>query len=201
MHQQYTARIQKIIDQLRDRNPLPSLAPNSVWNQQLVDHIQNTSLGDLFDGLSVTKNDFGQCVQSGLLLWADALDPSHDISQHIQSKTGSYWHGIMHRREPDYSNSKYWFGRVGDHPVFPELQKEAMCLLATVNDKSVDLSKIEDIIKNNSDWDPFNFVDWCQTANNLNSQQIAPDVVTLLQHLQTAEFRLLLDYSFQQALI
>ena len=73
--------------------------------------------------------------------------------------------------------------------------------MATVNDKSVDLSKIEDIIKNNNDWDPFNYVDWCQTANNLNSQQIAPDVVTLLQHLQTAEFRLLLDYSFQQALI
>ena len=81
------------------------------------------------------------------------------------------------------------------------LQKEAICLLATVNDKSVDLSKIEDIIKKNSDWDPFNFVDWCQTANNLNGQQVVSDVVTSLQHLQTVEFGLLLDYSFQQALV
>ena len=28
-----------------------------------------------------------------------------------------YWHGIMHRREGDFSNSHYWFRKVGNHPA------------------------------------------------------------------------------------
>ena len=44
------------------------------------------------------------------------LEPSHTISQGISSPSGSYWHGIMHRREPDYANAKYWFRRVGPAP-------------------------------------------------------------------------------------
>jgi hypothetical protein len=46
---------------------------------------------------------------SGLWLLAGDLDRSHTISQGIGSAEGSFWHGIMHRREGDFSNSKYWF--------------------------------------------------------------------------------------------
>lgn len=56
-------------------------------------------------------------VLAGLWLYVDDLDRSHTISQDIHSPTGSYWHAIMHRREGDFWNSKYWFHKVGDHPV------------------------------------------------------------------------------------
>ncbi len=59
--------------------------------------------------------------QSGLWLLAGDLDRSHDISQKSESAEGSFWHGIMHRREGDFGNAKYWFRRVGAHPLFEQL--------------------------------------------------------------------------------
>lgn len=60
-------------------------------------------------------------AMAGLWLLAGELDRSHDISQTLDSPTGSYWHGIMHRREGDFSNAKYWMRRAAGHPVFEEL--------------------------------------------------------------------------------
>lgn len=55
---------------------------------------------------------------AALWLYVDELDKSHVVSQAIDTPTGSYWHGIMHRREGDFDNSHYWFDRVGkQHPA------------------------------------------------------------------------------------
>jgi len=54
---------------------------------------------------------------AGLWLYVDQLDASHIISQDLENPTGSFWHGIMHRREGDFSNSHYWFRKVGNHPA------------------------------------------------------------------------------------
>jgi hypothetical protein len=58
---------------------------------------------------------------AGLWLYVDELDRSHTISQQIASATGAYWHGIMHRREGDFSNSHYWFRKVGEHPAMADI--------------------------------------------------------------------------------
>lgn len=58
---------------------------------------------------------------AGLWLYVDELDRSHTISQGIDDSTGSFWHGIMHRREGDFGNSHYWFHRVGKHPVIAKI--------------------------------------------------------------------------------
>lgn len=76
-------------------------------------------------------------LTSGLWLLAGDLERSHTISQSIETAEGSYWHGIMHRREGDFGNAKYWFRRVGAHPIE-----------AQVGD----------------DFDPAAFVDACQQA-------------------------------------
>lgn len=79
---------------------------------------------------------------SALWLLAGDLDRSHTLSQNIPSSEGSFWHGIMHRREGDFGNSKYWFRRVGTHPVLEQLPK------LSEGDYS----------------DPFDFVDQCSRA-------------------------------------
>ncbi len=58
-----------------------------------------------------------QAMLAGLWLWFDLLDESHRIAQDIASPTGSYWHAIMHRREGDFSNAKYWYARCRAHRV------------------------------------------------------------------------------------
>ena len=77
--------------------------------------------------------------RSGLWLAAGDLDRSHSISQDIGSAEGSFWHAIMHRREGDFSNAKYWFGKVGQHPVLAQLAQLSEGTYA----------------------DPFDFVDAC----------------------------------------
>src|SRR5262245_21627515 len=52
-----------------------------------------------------------QAMLAGLWLYHDWLDESHRISQSLDTPTGSFWHAIMHRRERDFSNSKYWYAR------------------------------------------------------------------------------------------
>lgn len=60
-------------------------------------------------------------LQAGLWLLVDDLERSHAISQGIDTPTGSYWHAIMHRREGDFSNAKYWLRQAGSHPVWESL--------------------------------------------------------------------------------
>src|SRR5262245_28801149 len=50
--------------------------------------------------------EMGQCTLAAVWLVHDFLDESHAISQHVDTPSGSFWHGILHRREGDYSNAK-----------------------------------------------------------------------------------------------
>lgn len=77
-----------------------------------------------------------KCVECGLLLLWDFLDESHAISQTMEGKgtprTADYWHGIMHRREPDAGNAAYWFRRVGSHPAFEQLGRHLLTWMKTL---------------------------------------------------------------------
>ena len=77
-----------------------------------------SKLAQLVAGLS------RECA-AGLWLRFDFLDESHTLSQDPETPNSNFWHAIMHRREPDAANSKYWWRRVGAHPVLTQLRERA----------------------------------------------------------------------------
>jgi len=56
-------------------------------------------------------------LQAAIWLYVDDLEESHAIAQTIDSPIGAYWHGIVHRREGDFWNAKYWFRQVSSIPL------------------------------------------------------------------------------------
>jgi len=58
---------------------------------------------------------------AGLWLYVDELEKSHQASQSLETPTGAYWHAVMHRREGDFANAKYWFRRAVKHPAMARI--------------------------------------------------------------------------------
>ncbi len=191
----YTSAIANVIEKLEAGNPLPLLVPQQEWNAEVTASLEAVSTDAFFEGQALKNTTFGEAVKSGLLLWNDALDASHTISQTLENPTGSYWHGIMHRREPDYSNAKYWFGRVGTHPIFPALRDHALRLLKEIANPSATLAAIAKAVEENEKWDAYQFIDWCKAAENGSDA----DVTHFLKQVQGEEIKRLLAYSYRNA--
>lgn len=51
--------------------------------------------------------------KGGLFYALDHLDAAHRFFQEDASPEGSYWHGMLHRREGDFGNSLYWIRQAG----------------------------------------------------------------------------------------
>ncbi len=60
---------------------------------------------------SVPAGPMRECLHAGLWVLADDLNQAHRICQEIATPHGAAWHAIVHRREGDFWNSKYWWRR------------------------------------------------------------------------------------------
>ena len=131
---------------------------------------------------------------AGLFLINGFFDESHSCSQSIEGldadHTGDYWHAILHRREPDYGNSKYWFRHVGSHPIFRELAIAAITRFeqAPAALQSTLVPWKSRLVKGDK-WDPFAFVDLCAAA------EANENLSSWCQQLQYEEMLLLLEHS------
>lgn len=128
-----------------------------------------------------------ELILSALLLWHDHLESSHVLSQNIPGSSGSFLHGIMHRREPDYGNAKYWFNRTGEHPAFPEIARRAGELLDQGGDRELKRRLME-----GGRWDPFAMVDAVADAE---AGKLPPAQVELLKTIQKIEIEVLIEFA------
>lgn len=96
---------------------MPELVPTKPATPALVELVQALVSDKLLQG--------NPSLQSALWLYVDDLNRSHEISQTIESPIGSLWHGIMHRREGDFWNSKYWFRKAGNTPALGGMDPSA----------------------------------------------------------------------------
>ncbi|MDA0708743.1 MAG: hypothetical protein O3B73_00870 [bacterium] len=168
----------------RRLNPLDG----GVVNSQMAARLEALTGPNAFAGHRVVDQTMADACISAVWLYHNFLDRSHTISQGILSQTGSYWHGIMHRREPDFSNSKYWFRKVGDHPLFEDLNKEASAAAQEVE-------HAPNFLTTQKAWDPAAFIDLCAGALSGKSP-----VDALCREIQQREWELLFDYSYRHAL-
>ena len=148
--------------------------------------LKNLDLDVAFSPHQIVDSEYADACRSALWLHHDFLPESHSISQTIHNQSGSFWHGIMHRREGDYWNSKYWFQRVGSHPIFANLTIEIH--------KIAENKKLEAMI-DISEWDPFKFIDLCERSLNSGSEQ-----EKMCERIQRLEWQLLFDFCYEKAI-
>lgn len=137
------------------------------------------------------ERGFASACLAGLWLCHGFFDESHAISQDLDTLEGSFWHGILHRREPDYGNAKYWFRRVPAHPVFAELHAAALAVPAPAGPAA----DFRSALVGRKAWDPFAFVDLCELAGRRGTAEL----VRYCGDIQRAEWKLLFAYCHERA--
>ncbi len=131
----------------------------------------------------------GSLTEAGIWLLAGDLNRSHEVSQNLDTAEGSYWHGIMHRREGDFWNAKYWFRKVGPHPVMEQLAQHLISSENTIPLPGSDLLPLRDLF--NPTKVAGVLVDSCERA--LSSQ---PEQVHVLQLICWLEWQFLFHYGW-----
>lgn len=166
---------------LTDTPNVPELGPGvrkGVASQEDL----SRELESLFDKLSSPHSD-QELLRATVYLWHDHHEAAHSIAQRCENADGSYIHGIIHRREPDYSNARYWFRRVGQHPCFAPLAKGAQSVLANA------APELRESLTPSGKWDALAFVEACEKFSGMGNKE-----EDLLRQIQAMELELLLQH-------
>lgn len=173
-------RVSTEIKALLVTETLPALGPE-VRPTALGEAALLAKLETLFRNTRIAASK-QELIRALLLLWHDHLAASHQISQSIENADGSFIHAIMHRREPDYWNAKYWWRRVGSHPAFPEIARRVGDFL-----KAQGATALTPKLLPKGSWDACHFVDLCE------QEARAPYHSRLLCEIQRIETEALLE--------
>jgi hypothetical protein len=176
------------VEKLLSSAPLNELGPGMPVEEHEQALMAVEASGWPTSGKGPTPDDARACV-AALWLRFDFQDRAHEISQAIESPLGSYVHGIVHRREPDFSNARYWFRRVARLPFFNALQAAAQADL-----KEIKTLTDARVVIESATWEPLRFVDLCESASGVDGALTAA-----CRRVQLREWELLFDHCFTQA--
>lgn len=165
---------------LREEHLLQKLVPSEPLDYGLLQALRAADDATVSGQRPIGQPQMFVLVRGGLLYALDAIDEAHKIFQDSPGDLGAYWHGMMHRREGDFDNARYWFRRAGVLPVFSELHRAAC-------EHSADMAR-------QSNWDPYLFTGACEQARFGETEGLDK-----LASLQRIEFAGLFDYCWRQS--
>ncbi|WP_168120654.1 hypothetical protein [Paenibacillus sp. HB172176] len=188
--------LETIIHDLLEREEGQRLSPKLIWNAKLEEDINRLPIAEQ------TNQTSAVALMAGLHLMNDSLHASHSYAQLIEDdSSGAYWHGLMHRMEQDFSNSKYWFRNAGNHPVKDEMREAAAKLLQialeSIPEQERDHVIIRKLIRFRDDigWNANDFVDLVAMQEHDDGTE---STGALLEQLQWLELKLLLRDTYER---
>lgn len=158
-----------------DGYEMPLLCRNPLRGAE-ADAVRDRSAAELFP-----KAFSPEGALAGLWLYLRDFEACHRVAQDLPTPEGSYWHGILHRQEPDDWNAGYWFRATGSHPIHAALLEEARALAQAHGGAHW---------QPGARWDPENFVLFCARAR----REPGSAAERLAKAVQMAEWRLLFGW-------
>ena len=189
---------------LEQRADVPLFA-GEVWDPAADAYLRSFEPEQFFAGRKVGNPQAAAGVVSGLLLWNDNFESAHGLAQGIGDATGSYLHGLCHRREghrgegleSNLGNTRYWFRRVGEHSAFPAVYQAAVDVLSNAGAGFRWATEARAQLEARGRWDPFAMIDWFAQAE---AGTISPQSRAVLEQIQAREIRALVDWCNAQAI-
>jgi hypothetical protein len=196
-------KIEQAIERLRKRSPVP-LFVRSVWDEELDGQLRSAEVEELFEGLTVRDGPMAACAVAGLHLWNDDFEAAHNLCQGIDTPSGGYWHGLCHRREghlgsgleSNMGNAKYWFRRVGEHPVFASVYHSTLRVLDSTGSGFRWATEAAGLLRERRRWDPVALIDWFVQAE---ARVLSAPTQSLLEEIQWREIDLLVHWCVERA--
>ena len=193
------------VDSDPDGNLQRDLFPSGVRQTFLKQHLDRVNPETLISG-SAASSDNQTLLQAALHLYNDDLDASHSICQSFDRECApaSFWHGLIHRREPDFRNAKGWFGRSEKWEGLLQIRDGVQDVLerillmpeyGTSRDTAFALKRHLDA---EGVWDSAHFVDMVEA--NQEREEIDEMEGLFLREIQEAEMISALDWSHRCAI-
>ena len=130
------------------------------------------------------------------MLWLRVamIDPAHDIVQSSSAPLASYLHGVVHRLEGDYWNSKYWFRQVRDNNLMQTVSSSVAMQIE--NEGLLQAANSGLLINDEGLFSPAGFVSVCE--QHLQHKMPSPDQADALTRIAWMEWACLWDFALKQ---